>query len=157
MNQVPTNWKPCAVYPLSFWYAGYPLNIYTNDWLWISARLLSERARDFSGHVAAAVTSLMNDSWIGCLQNEDLRPKTQKRRPQKLRCKNEDKFFLQAYQTKASKAGLIYKTKTPLISRQLTTNKAFKWGSSFCSLSRLNSASGEKRWHGFTGFGLIEM
>ena len=35
-------------------------------------------------------------------------------------------------------AGLIYKTKTPLISRQLTTNKAFKRGSSFCSLSRLN-------------------
>ena len=30
------------------------------------------------------------------------------------------------------------KTKTPLISRQLTTNKAFKRGSSFCSLSRLN-------------------
>ena len=32
----------------------------------------------------------------------------------------------------------IYKTKNPLISRQLTTNKAFKRGSSFCSLSRLN-------------------
>ena len=34
--------------------------------------------------------------------------------------------------------GLIYKTKTPFISRQLTTNKAFKRGSSFCSLTRLN-------------------
>ena len=34
------------------------------------------------------------------------------------------------------RAGLIYKTKTPLISRQLTKNKAFKRGSSFCSLSQ---------------------
>ena len=34
--------------------------------------------------------------------------------------------------------GLIYKTKTPLILRQLTTNRAFKRGSSFCSLTRLN-------------------
>ena len=35
-------------------------------------------------------------TWDGCLQNEDLRPKTQKRRP-----KNEDQFVLQAYQTSA--------------------------------------------------------
>ena len=33
---------------------------------------------------------------------------------------------------------LIYKTKTPLISRQLTTNKAFKRRSTFCSFTRLN-------------------
>ena len=79
--------------------------------------------------------------WLcGCLQNEDLRPKTQKRRP-----KNEDPktktqkrrlVFLQAYQTRDSqtgstlflrhqmmrnqgglrfvvRAGLFYKTKTP--------------------------------------------
>ena len=50
----------------------------------------------------------------GCLQNKDLRPKTLKRRPQ-----ND-------------------KTKTPFISLQLTTNKAFTRGSSFCSLTRLN-------------------
>ena len=57
MPQVPRNRKPCAVNPLSFWYA-----CYMDDWLWIAARLLSERARNFSGHVAAAVMSLMNDS-----------------------------------------------------------------------------------------------
>ena len=34
------------------------------------------------------------------------------------------------------KTGSNYKTKTPLISPQLTTNKAFKRGSSFCSSSR---------------------
>ena len=34
------------------------------------------------------------------------------------------------------RAGLIYKTKTPLIWCQLVTNKAFKRGSSFCSSSR---------------------
>ena len=33
---------------------------------------------------------------------------------------------------------LICKTKTPFISLQLTTNKAFKRGSSFCSLTRFN-------------------
>ena len=33
---------------------------------------------------------------------------------------------------------LIYKTKTPLISHQLTTSTTFKRGSSFCSLTRLN-------------------
>ena len=34
------------------------------------------------------------------------------------------------------RAGLIYKTKTPLISCQLVANIAFKRGSSFCSSSR---------------------
>ena len=48
---------------------------------------------------------------IRCLQNEDLRPK------------NEDLFFLQAYQTKASQAG-----STLLLRHQLTWNQ---WGLRF--------------------------
>ena len=81
---------------------------------------------------------------LGCLQNEDLRPKTQKRRP-----KNEDP------KTKTQKRRLVFFT---TLSNQRQSNRIYAFpqtpndaksrGSSFCRKDRLELQNEDPRLNG---------
>ena len=71
----------------------------------------------------------------------DPRPSTWDPRPSTLDPRQKDRLWQRTKHLSEGlrfvvRTGLIYETKNPLISRQLTTNKAFKRGSSFYSSSR---------------------